>query len=148
MLKKIIDNPCAEVTDISDEVPFTILGNWKGYWMWNDQTISEDILNILMPYIRENHIKVCISTHHDLEGVDTDYMDWITNTALPHFMKNGLFVEILIDSEHFIGNLSLELMYDDIVLQSEEGNKYITPKVDTIEAGKMLALKIVNGQKI
>lgn len=148
MLKKIVNNPCAEVIDISDEVPFTILGNWKGYWIWGDQTIAEDILNVLMPYVKENHIKVLISTHHDLEGVDLDYMAWITNIAIPHFMENGLFVEILIDSEHFIGSISLDLMYSDIVHQSEEGNKYITPKVDTIEAGKTLALKVINGQKI
>lgn len=145
MPKNIIDNPSAKVTDISDEIPYTILGNWGGYWLWSDQTIAEDILNVLVPYVKDHHIKVMISTHHDLEGVDEHYMHWITNVIIPIFMEYGLFVEILIDSNHLIGNLSLDLMYEDVIHHSQEGHKYMTPKVDSIEAGKELALKIVNG---
>ena len=143
-MKYIINNAFAEVIDISDEIPFTILGNWRWYWMWNDQTILEEMLNVFLPYIKDNHIKVMISTHHDLEGVDNSYMDWLTNTVIPMCMKNGLFVEILIESTHLLGNLSLDLMYEDVIHQSEDGRRYVTPKVDSIEAAKQLALKIVS----
>ncbi len=142
MLKKIIDNPCAQVVDISDEIPFTILGDWKGYWLWRDQTISKDILDIFIPYIKNHHIKILISTHHNLEGVDVDYMDWITGILIPKCMESGLFIEILIDSQHFMGSLALDLMYD--LHKSQEKKEYITPQVNTIEEAKILALKFTN----
>lgn len=148
MEKYILSNPRAEVIDISDEIPFAIYGHWKGYWFWDDQSIAEDILNIFIPFLQKNKIKVLISTHKDLEGVAPEYMDWIQNSLIPKCMEVGMCVEIIINSEYDMGNISLDIMYEDVIYKSKDGKQYLTPNVNNLEEAKLLAKKIIEEMDI
>jgi len=145
-MEKILDTPFAEVIDISDEIPQTIYGHWKDCWLWENQDIANDIMNVFIPYAQNSKAKVLISTHKDLEVVSVEYIDWIQQTLIPKCLEIGLCVEIIIGAEDLMGEISLGLIYNDLQAELDE-KKYLTPNVHTLGDAKALALKIVSEHK-
>jgi hypothetical protein len=142
-MKKVFENPHAEIYDISQEVPNTVFAYWKGYLMKeNEDAIAacEESLK----YFKEAGILVMISDHKYLEGASVEFLDWLHDYYFPSCVKNGLKAELILDSEHDIGNISLDLMYDeDDLNRNLNGAGLYTPKIDTLENAKILAKKIV-----
>jgi len=145
-MEKILNTPFVEVIDISDEIPQTIYGHWKDCWLWENQDIAQDIMDVFIPYIQNNNVKVLISSHKDLEVVSVEYIDWIQQILIPKCLEIGLYIEIIIGADDLMGEISLGLIYND--LQAElNGEKYLTPNVRTLNDAKALALKIVSEYK-
>jgi hypothetical protein len=142
-MKKVFENKNAEIYDISNEIPHTVFAYWKGYLMKDEKEAiiaCEESLN----YFKDAAILVMISDHKNLEGASIEFLEWIHDYYFPTCVKNGLKAEIVLDSEHLMGNISLDLMYDkeDMNRNLNDSGLY-TPKIDTLENAKLLAKKIV-----
>lgn len=142
-MKKVFENVYAEIFDISEQIPQTVFAYWKGYLM-KDEKEAIIACEESLKYFEDANILVMISDHKQLEGASVEFLDWIHEYYFPTCVKSGLKAEIVLDSEHLMGNVSLELMYDE-----EDMNKNLhdsglyTPKIDTLENAKILARKIV-----
>ncbi|HAI75520.1 MAG TPA: hypothetical protein DCM08_04670 [Microscillaceae bacterium] len=138
-MKKIFENPYAELYDISDEVPHTIFGYWKGYWQFDD-TEAMEALHFPFNYIREHQIKVMITDYQYLEVIPQDTAEWIDKVWFPTVVAHGLIAEIVLDASELIGQLTVDFMYENV---NHDTGLY-TPKVDTLEHAKKLALQFIN----
>ncbi|WP_375560171.1 hypothetical protein ACE193_21050 [Bernardetia sp. OM2101] len=146
-MKKVFENPHAEIYDISREIPNTVFAYWKGYLMkeFEDATTAcEESLK----YFKEANILVMISDHSHLEGASLEFLDWLHDYYFPTCVKNGLKAELILDSTHSMGNIVLDLMYyeEDKNRNLNDAGLY-TPKVDTLENAKILAKNIVEQNK-
>jgi len=142
-MKKVFENPFTEIYNISEEIPQTVFAYWKGYLILNEEEAVK-ACQVSLDYFKEENILVMISDHRYLEGAEVSFLDWLHEYYFPTCVKNGLLSEIILDSEHFMGNISLDLMYDEDTFKANalEGKLY-TPKIDTLENAKVLAQKIV-----
>lgn len=142
-MKKVFENPYTEIYDIREEIPHTVFAYWKGYLMM-DEAEAIKACQVSLDYFKEEGILVMISDHQYLEGASVEFLDWLHDYYFPTCVKNGLRSEIILDSEHDMGQISLSLMYDneDFHRNLEEG-KLITPKADTLDNAKILAKQIV-----
>ncbi len=101
-----------------------------------------------LDYFLEENVLVMISDHRYLEGASLEFLDWIHDYYFPTAAKNGLIAEIVLDATELMGAISLELMYEEVdINRSMEGQKILTPKVDTFENAEKLALEIVQKYK-
>ncbi len=142
-MKKVYENPFAEIFDISDEIPNTIFVYWKNYLSLNSQGAVESC-EFSLNYFKENNILVMISDHSHLEGAELSFLDWIHDYYFPTAVKNGLKSEIILDSTFVMGNISLNLMYDETDMYRAVGkNELYTLKIDTLENAKKLAQSII-----
>lgn len=143
-MNKVFENPHAVIFDISDEIPATVFAYWKGYLLHTSQE-AKDARQASLDYFAEKNIKVMISDHQYLEGASVEFLQWLHDYYFPTAVSNGLISEIVLDSQHFMGSVSLDLMYnpDDLHKNIEEGSLY-TPKADTLENAKRIAAELVN----
>lgn len=143
-MKKVFENPHTEIYDITEEIPKTVFAYWKGYLDLEKEEAIE-ACQASLDYFKEAGIVVMISDHKYLEGATVEFLDWLHDYYFPTCVKNGLQSEIILASEDDMGNIALELMYDeeDFHQKVKEGELY-TPKIDTLENAKVLAQKIVN----
>lgn len=134
-MKKIFENPYAELYDISDEIPYTIFGYWKGLWLLED-TEAMRALCFPFDYIKEHGIKVMITDYRYLEIVPVETDEWLQSEWFPTVVKNGLLAEIVIDSTSSIfGKLSVNVMYENV----NQLTGLFTPLVSSFEQAKELA---------
>jgi hypothetical protein len=142
-MKKVFENPFAEIYDIRDEINDTIFAYWKGF-LSLDFPEAVEACQFSLDFFKMEGIKVMISDHTYLEGASLDFLDWIHKYYFPTCIKNGLRAEIILESSQPIGNITLELMYDQEDLQKNmiAGNLY-TPKARDLEKAKQLARKVV-----
>ena len=146
-MKKIFENSHTEIYDISQEIPNTVFAYWKGYLM-KDNEDAIIACEESLKYFKEGGILVMISDHRYLEGASLEFLDWLHDYYFPTCIKNGLKAELILDSEHYMGNVSLDLMYDDEDKNRNLNNAGIyTPKIDTLENAKIVAKKIVEEHK-
>lgn len=142
-MEKIFSNQFAEIYDISNEIPATVFAYWRDYL---DKENPEFIraCQYSLDYFKDKNILVMISDHSGLKGAPPEVLDLIHEWYFPTAITNGLKAEIVLDSEEEIGQISLELMYDEADMQRFiDTNELMTPKVDTLEHAKELAREIV-----
>lgn len=138
-MKKIFENPYAELYDISDEVPHTIFGYWKGLWLLDDEEAMR-ALRFPFDYIKEHGIKIMITDYRELEIVPIETDDWLQKEWFPTVVKNGLRVEIVIDTnESIFGKISVDVMYENV----NKTTGLITPIVNSFEEAKELAWRFI-----
>ncbi|WP_448518338.1 hypothetical protein [Rhodoflexus sp.] len=138
-MKKIFENAYAELYDISDEVPHTIFGYWKGLWLLDDQEAMQALF-FPLDYIKEHQVKVMITDYRYLEIVPVETNDWLQKEWFPTVVKNGLLAEIVIDStESLFSKISVDVMYGDVNKQTG----LMTPVVGSLEEAKKLALTFI-----
>ncbi|MCS6968442.1 MAG: hypothetical protein RMJ44_00185 [Cytophagales bacterium] len=142
-MKKVFENPHAEIYDISHEIPHTIFAYWKGY-LSMDSPEAITACQFSLDYFKEADIWVMISDHVYLEGATLPFLDWLHAYYFPTCIANGLKAEIILESSYDIGNITLELMYDKEDLQKHLKDKTLyTPKVKGLDNAKKLARAIV-----
>ncbi|MCS7018081.1 MAG: hypothetical protein RMJ87_03020 [Cytophagales bacterium] len=142
-MKKVFENFFAEIYDISDEIPHTVFAYWKGFLTLENQD-AVDACQFSLDYFKEAGIKVMISDHVHLEGATVEFLDWLHAYYFPTCVANGLLSEIVLESAHDIGNITLDLMYDKEDLQKYlKANTLYTPKVKGLDKAKQLARAIV-----
>ncbi|TAF67961.1 MAG: hypothetical protein EAZ55_01065 [Cytophagales bacterium] len=145
-MKKVFENPHTEIYDITDEIPNTVFAHWKGYLMM-DAPEAIKACQVSLDYFKEANIQVMISDHAHLEGASVDFLNWLHDYYFPTAIANGLKAELILASEHDMGNISLDLMYDEEDIKRNTGDNGIyTPKVNGLEDAKVLARKIVGAQ--
>lgn len=138
-MKKIFENPYAELYNISDEVPHTIFGYWKGLWLLDDEEAMR-ALRFPFDYIKEHGIKIMITDYRELEIVPIETDDWLQKEWFPTVVKNGLRVEIVIDTnESIFGKISVDVMYENV----NKTTGLITPIVNSFEEAKELAWRFI-----
>ncbi len=138
-MKKIFENPYAELYDISEEVPHTIFGYWKGLWMLEDEEAMR-ALRFPFDYIKEHGIKVMITDYRYLEIVPVETDKWLQREWFPTVVKNGLLAEIVIDSATSVfSKLSVDVMYENV----NQVTGLYTPIVGSLEQAKELARKFI-----
>ncbi len=142
-MKKVFENKFVEIFDISDEIPHTICAHWKSYLsLENSDAIAACTKSL--EYFKEAGIKVMISNHQYLEGATMSFLEWVHNFYFVEALKNGLVAEIILDSDHILGNITLDLMYNEQdVLKYQKDKQLFTPKIDNIGNAKLLAKQIV-----
>jgi hypothetical protein len=146
-MKKVFENPNTEIFNISDEIPSTVFAYWKGFLDLND-TAAVEACEVSLVYFKENGIKVMISDHSKLEGASVPFLDWIHDYYFPTSVKNGLKAEIILDSQYDMGCISLDLMYDEEdMYQKISKGELFTPKADSLENAKKLALQLITEMK-
>lgn len=139
-MKKIFENPYAELYDISDEIPHTIFGYWKGLWLLEDQEAMR-ALRFPFDYIKEHGIKVMITDYRYLEIVPVETDEWLQNEWFPTVVKNGLLAEIVIDaSSNIFGKLSVDVMYENV----NQVTGLLTPTANSFEQAKDLAQAFIH----
>ncbi|WP_448519824.1 hypothetical protein [Rhodoflexus sp.] len=142
-MKKVFENPFAEIYDIRDEVNDTVFAYWKGF-LSLDFPEAIEACQFSLDFFKAEGIKAMISDHTYLESASLDFLDWIQKYYFPTCIKNGLRAEIILESSYAMGNITLELMYDQEDLQKNmsAGNLY-TPKAKNLETAKEMARKVV-----
>lgn len=139
----IFENPYTEIYNISDEVADTVFAHWKGYLSLDNE---EAVLACTksLDYFKEAGIKVMVSDHKELEGATPEFLDWIHDHYFPTAAQNGLLAEIILSSDHIMGNATLEVMYSpEDMSRSMDESGLLTPKIDTLENAKKLAKHII-----
>lgn len=138
-MKKIFENPYAELYDISEEIPHTIFGYWKGLWMLEDEEAMR-ALRFPFDYIKEHGVKVMITDYRYLDIVPIETDEWLQREWFPTVVKNGLLAEIVIDSATSVfGKLSVDVMYENV----NQATGLYTPIVGSLEQAKELAAKFI-----
>ncbi len=85
-----------------------------------------------------------ISEHTQTEGVDVDFLDWLHESYFPDCVANGMMFEVLVQSEHDIGAISIDLVYDEADFHKKiEKGELLTYKVNTLEKAKVLGAKLI-----
>jgi hypothetical protein len=142
-MKKIFENPYAELYDISDEIPYTIFGYWKGLWLLEDEEAMR-ALRFPFDYIKEHGIKIMITDYRYLEIVPIETDEWLQHEWFPTVVANGLLAEIVIDSTvDIFSKLSVDIMYENV----NQLTGLLTPNVSTLEQAKKLALSFIKDLK-
>ncbi|MCC5944341.1 MAG: hypothetical protein JJT94_05355 [Bernardetiaceae bacterium] len=142
-MKKIFENKHTEIYDIRDEVPHTVFAYWKGYLIHSNPEAIEACEQSL-DYFKKENIKVMISDHVYLEGAAVPFLEWLHDYYFPKAVENGLKAEIVLDSEHAIGKISLDLMYDEQDLHKKiKKGELFTPKAENLDIAKKMAQKII-----
>jgi len=142
-MKKIFENPYAELYDISDEIPYTIFGYWKGLWLLEDEEAMR-ALRFPFDYIKEHRIKIMITDYRYLEIVPIEMDEWLQREWFPTVVANGLLAEIVIDSTvDIFSKLSVDIMYENV----NQLTGLLTPNVSTLEQAKKLALSFIKDLK-
>lgn len=143
-MKLIYENANTQIFNIEEEIPHTVFAYWKGFLSMEDEealTACEESLR----YFKSAGIKVMISDHKDLKGATIEFLDWLHDVYFPTAVKNGLIAEIILDSNYDMGNVVLDLMYDEEDFNRNMGESGIyTPKIDTLDNAKTLAGKIIS----
>jgi hypothetical protein len=138
-MKKIFENAYAELYDISDEVPHTIFGYWKGLWLLEDEEAMR-ALRFPFDYIKEHGVKVMIADYRYLDIVPVETDEWLQSEWFPTVVKNGLLAEIVIDANvNIFGKLSVDVMYENV----NQLTGLLTPKAHSLEQAKDLAKKFI-----
>ncbi len=139
-MKKIFENAYAELYDISEEVPHTMFGYWRGFWELQDE---EAMAALLFPlnYIKEHGIKIMLTDYKDLDVVSEETDQWLAEYWFPTVVKNGLKAEIILDAEEMIGQISVDFMYENV----DANTGLYTRKADTLEHAKELAMAVLQG---
>ena len=139
-MKLIFDNRYATFYALSPELPNSMLCYWKGFYqLKNPELIIA--LNYCLDCVKEQQIKVIISEHSELEVMPLETIEYLNNVWYKEIVNNGLQVEIYIDSKELTGQLAIEEMYDQVGRNYKE---LLTPKVETIEEGRILAKKFID----
>ncbi|MCS7019568.1 MAG: hypothetical protein RMJ87_10775 [Cytophagales bacterium] len=138
-MRKIFENNYAELYDISDEIPYTIFGYWKGLWLLDDPEAMR-ALRFPFDYIKDHHIKIMITDYRYLEIVPVETDAWLQSEWFPTVVKNGLLAEIVIDSTNSVfSKLSVDIMYENV----HQSTGLLTPTVGSLEEAKQLARKLI-----
>lgn len=142
-MKQIFENTHTEIYDIREEVPHTVFAYWKGHLSLKKEE-AKIACQASLDLFKELGIKVMISDHKYLEGATVEFLDWLHDYYFPTCVQNGLKAEILLASDEDMGNVTLDLMYDedDFHKKISQGELY-TPKADNLENAKRLAMKIL-----
>ncbi len=147
-MEKIFENQYGVIYNLENEIEHVIFAIWRGYLLF-DTPEAIKVCQVSLDYIKEAGIKVMISDHSGLEGASVEFLDWIQSYYFPTAVENGLLSEIVLDSAHLLGSVSLDLMYDTNDMQKHLKNQTLyTPKIDTIENAKLLANQIIQQKKI
>jgi len=147
-MQKIFENKFTEIYDISTEIPETIYAIWRNY-MTLENTEAVLACEKSLEYIKSANIKVMISDHQYLEGATIPFLEWIQKYYFPKALENGLIAEIILISDHILGNISLELMYNvnDLIKYQNDKQLY-TPRIDNLQNAKIVARQIVEKSKL
>ncbi|TAF65354.1 MAG: hypothetical protein EAZ55_08825 [Cytophagales bacterium] len=136
-MKKIFENQYAELYDISEEVPQTIFGYWKGFWLLDDEEAMK-ALHFPFEYVEKNAIKIMITDYQFLEVVPPETNEWLEQVWFPTIVQKGLKAEIVLDATSLTAKLSVEFMYENV---NQTG--LFTTIVPTMEMAKELALNVL-----
>lgn len=122
------------------DYPKAILGRWQGFWMTSELPEINEALDIALDYIGKKSIAFLVSDCTKLETIETQITtEVLINTWYPKAHKVGLLYEILIDSEDFMGQISLDSLISEV---EETESKVKVFKVETIEAALQAVTKL------
>ncbi len=142
-MQKLFENAFAVLHDIRHEIPSTLFAIWRGAFERDNPEFIHACQRSLDIFAEEK-ILVMISDHSGLVSAPPDVLELIQEWYFPTAIRNGLKAEIVLGADEILGQISLEMMYDqDDMAKFIETSKLLTPKVDTLENAKELARQIV-----
>jgi len=133
----IFENKYLTLKNYEHKISQTVYCAWKDFW--ENETEIQTALDISQEYLRTNQIKVMISDCSTLETIPLSTQDYINQIWYPTAQKNGLIAEILVDSEHFMGQATLDVLLDE----ARQHTKLIFATVQNMEQAEQLTQEIL-----
>jgi hypothetical protein len=139
----LFENKCVKLIDISDEVPYSLVSVWKGFFHHEDSDATSGCLKTI-ELINNAGFKIMISDHSDVEGASLEFLEWAEKAYFLKAVQAGLKAEIIIEATDLMGNIALEMAYNDKdSLKITQAGRLMTPKVLDLEEGKIRAFEIL-----
>lgn len=129
----LFKNEFAEMYELSEEYPQTLLVSWIGFWEVDDKL--KEILDKSLALIKEKNSKILISDCQKLDTLSEEVSNFLESYWYPKAEEYGLKLEIYIGAEDFVSQLSLEMLFESV----DDKEKIATVQCENREEARKFA---------
>lgn len=124
----------SNIYKLSDTYSQTILIEWIGFWEADE--MLKNTLDKSLDWIAKTHSLILISDCRKLDVMSEEVTNFLQEYWYVRADKLGLELEIYIDSEDLIGQISLEMLFEEV----NKKDTIQTIQLENIEKAKEFAL--------
>ncbi len=133
----LFDNQYLTIKE-EQKIPQIIHCVWKGAWYELNQELLA-ALNIVLKYAKIHRTKVILSDCIQLQTVSLEIQEYIQHQWYTAFADCGLLAEIVISPKDLLGELSIELLFEE----TQKTSNIILITVNTHEEAEKIAQNII-----
>ncbi|WP_027000978.1 hypothetical protein [Eisenibacter elegans] len=108
----LFQNDYCRIYTPKPDLPEVLHIAWVGYWEVNEGLVAA--LNASLDIIAARKIKVLISDCRELDVLTDELSNHLQTQWYPQAQERGLLLELYLDSEDFVGQISLEMLFSDV----------------------------------